>query len=60
MNEKLAMELFENGDAFGVCVNMIIMESRGTVYFSPDGLSWFKSDHPALKECLDAAKGLSE
>ena len=59
MNEKLAMELFENGEAFGVLVNTILMEAHGRVYFSIDGHRWYKTDHPVLKECLNGAKALS-
>lgn len=59
MNEKLAIELFENGEAFGVYVNIILMEANGKVYFSPDGHNWFETDHAAFKKCIDAAKELS-
>ena len=58
MNEKLAMDLFESGAAFGVSVHVILMEADGVVYFSVDGHAWHRSDHAALKECLDAAKKL--
>lgn len=33
MNEKLVMNLFETGAAFGVSVQVILMESDGVVYF---------------------------
>lgn len=59
MDEKLARELFENGEAFGVYVEVILMEANGRVYFSSDGHSWHESDHPALKECLNGAKKVS-
>jgi len=58
MNEKLAMELFENGEAFGVYVSIIVMEAHGKVFFSPDGHKWFESDHNAFKECIEQAKNL--
>ena len=56
MDEKLAMELFENGEAFGVYVNIILMEANGMVYFSPDGHAWYEVSHPALKVCIEQAK----
>ena len=59
MDEKLAMEMFENGEAFGVYTSIIIMEAHGRVYFSLDGYKWHEIDHPALKECLNAAKKVS-
>lgn len=56
MEEKLAMDLFETGAAFGVSVHVILMEADGVVYFSIDGHRWYESAHAALKECLDEAK----
>ena len=56
MDEKLAMDLFENGEAFGVYVNIILMEANGVVYFSPDGHKWHEIDHPALRNCIEQAK----
>lgn len=52
------MELFENGEAFGVYVNIILMEANGVVYFSLDGHAWYEVSHPALKECIEQAKKL--
>ena len=53
------MDLFENGEAFGVLVDIILMKAHGRVYFSIDGHKWHESDHPALKECLDGAEKVS-
>ena len=58
MDEKLAMKLFENGEAFGVYTSIIIMEAHGRVYFSQDGHEWHESDHPAFRGCLKQAKKL--
>lgn len=58
MDEKLAMELFENGEAFGVYVNIILMEAHGKVYFSFDGHEWYEAEHPAFRDCIEQAKKL--
>ena len=58
MNEKLAMELFENGEAFGVYVNIILMEAHGKVYFSFDCHEWHEAEHPAFRDCIEQAKGV--
>lgn len=58
MDRELAMELFERGEAFGACVSIIVMETHGKVFFSPDGNAWFESEHPAFMECIEQAKKL--
>lgn len=58
MDEKLAMEMFENGEAFGVYVDVIIMEAHGKVYFSFDCHEWHEIEHPAFRGCLKQAKKL--
>ena len=58
MDEKLAMELFENGEAFGVCVNIILMEAHGKMYFSFDCHEWHEAEHPAFRDCIEQAKKL--
>lgn len=52
------MDLFENGEAFGVYVNIILMKAHGRVYFSIDGHKWHESDHPAFRDCIEQAKKL--
>jgi hypothetical protein len=56
MDEKLAMELFENGEAFGVYANIILMEAHGKVYFSFDCHEWHEAEHPAFMDCIKQAK----
>lgn len=60
MNEKLAMDLFENGEAFGVYTSIIIMEAHGRVYFSFDGHSWHDTDDFAIKKYLNGVKRVSK
>jgi len=56
MDEKLAMELFENGEAFGVYANIILMEAHGKVYFSFDCHEWHEAEHPAFIDFIKQAK----
>ena len=58
MNANDVIDMFERGEAFGVCVSIIVMETHGKVFFSLDGHKWFESDHKAFKECIEQAKNL--
>ena len=44
MDDKLAMEMFESGDAVGVFTTVILMRTETSCFISFDGKRWEETD----------------